>query len=181
MQLEHITQWLAPALLESMKHHPEHRLQPLYVGILPTRIVGVVEGVHNAQPLDGFSILADGFLIVVVVGVVVNEVDEKLSHLISRVLLHNDENHQENCVSFQPWFHGPVQVKAPEDSMKGEENGFDEIVEAKGILNELNILPSVVLLLKYGDVYLPTVQTGCQFDLDVGELQLIVEVYLVDA
>ena len=65
--------------------------------------------------------------------------------------------------------------------MKGEENGFDEIVEAKGILNELNILPSVVLLLKYGDVYLPTVQAGCQFYLDVGELQLIVEVYLVDA
>ena len=74
-----------------------------------------------------------------------------------------------------------MQVKALEDSMKGEENGFDEIVEAEGILNELNILPSIVLLLKYGDVYLPTVQTGCQFDLDVGELQLIVEVYLVDA
>ena len=74
-----------------------------------------------------------------------------------------------------------MQVKALEDSMKGEENGLDEIVEAKGILDELNILPSVVLLLKYGDVYLPAVKTGCQFDLDVGELQLIVEVYLVDA
>ena len=65
--------------------------------------------------------------------------------------------------------------------MNGEEDRFDHIVHPKSILNILNIFPSIVFLLEDSDVYLPTMQTGCQLYLDVGEFQLVIEIDFIDS
>ena len=116
--------------------------------------------------------MVDLFLIVIIVGIVVDEIDQDLSDIVILILANHLHDHQIYGISFNATLCGVVELKSFEDAVEGVENGSYIGISRYSIFDKTYIFLSVVPFLENSNIKFAVMQPIAKLYLDVRERNL---------